>query len=249
MIHERLHHRRDRRMSFGSAGRQPALVALVGISAACMGGGHPIPRPSPSGPVVAGVTFVAAAPSLITRCRATAAVLGYPVPCPTRVPEGLQGWPPGQSVIGPDTRAKERAIIDRPNCPTCASARGWGFGSSVSPHLVILAAPRPLTNLHHAVDGPGFHRHTFVGRSGCFPRGGTCHPLLVPLGTVSAHGWRVHIVEATRWDESAFTGHLVMVWTVSGHTYAAGFHEERGRAAARRWDAELLHGLRLVSPS
>jgi hypothetical protein len=228
--------------------RHALIVALVGISAACTGGGHPMSHPSPSGKVVAGVAFVSAPPSLIARCRATAAVLGYAVPCPTRVPEDLKGWPQGQSVIGPATRAEERAIIDQPNCPTCARARGWAFGSSASPHLVILAAPRPLTNVHHAVDGPGFDRHTVVGRRGCFPRGGRCHPLLVPLGTVSAHGWRVNIVEATGWDESAFTRHLVMVWTASGHTYA-GFHEERGRDVARRWDAELLRWLRLVPPT
>jgi hypothetical protein len=237
-------------MSHTHARRHRALVvALAAIAAACTGGGHSMSHRSAGGTVVAGVTFVRAPASLIARCRATAMVLGYPVPCPTRVPAGLRGWPRGQSVIGPSTRAQERAIVDQPDCPACAGARGWAFGSSVSPHLVIAAAPYVLADVHHAVDGPGFDRHTIVGRRGCFPRGGVCHPLLVRLGRVSAHGWRISMIEATRWDESGFTGHLVMVWTVAGHTYAAGFHEEQGRAAARRWDTELLRGLRLVSPT
>ena len=214
-----------------------------------MGGGHATAPATPTVTEVAGVTFVRAPPSVIGQCRATATVLGYAVPCPTRVPEDIQSWPQGQSIIGPTTRAKERALVHQPGCPLCVRARGWALGSSVSPHLVIDAAPRALTNMHHAVDGPGFDPHTFVGRHGCFPRRGTCHPLLVRLGTVIAHGWRVALVEATPWDESAFTHHLVMVWTVSGHTYAAGFHEEQGRSAARRWDAQLLRGLRLVSPA
>jgi len=36
-----------------------------------------------------GLRFVVASPSLLAKCRATARVVGYPVPCPTRVPEGL----------------------------------------------------------------------------------------------------------------------------------------------------------------
>jgi hypothetical protein len=119
----------------------------------------------------------------------------------------------------------------------------------VAPHLIILASPRPLTSLLAAVDGPGFDPNSFVSRHGCFPRGGICHPLLRRLGTISAHGWRIFLVEATPWDESSLTHHLVMVWTVSGHTYAVGFHEEQGRAAARLWDAELLRGLRMVPSS
>jgi hypothetical protein len=230
------------------AGRHALILALAVITAACTGGGNATSHATRMGTVVAGVTFVSAPPSVIAQCRATANVVGYAVPCPTRIPQNLQGWPHGQSIIGPSTHAKERAIVHQAGCPLCAGARGWAFGSSVSPHLVIIASPHALADVHHAVDGPGLDPRTFVGRHGCFPRRGTCHPLLVPLGTVTAHGWRVAVVEATPWDESAFTHHLVMVWTVSGHTYAAGFHEEQGRSAARRWDAELLRGLRLVSP-
>jgi hypothetical protein len=112
---------------------------------------------------------------------------------------------------------------------------------------VILAAPRPLTNLHAAVDGPGFNPNSIVGRRGCFPRGGVCHPLLNRLGAVSAHGWRVTLVEATRWDESAFTHHLVDGLDGLGPHVRRRFHEEQGRGAVRRWDAELLRGMQLVS--
>jgi hypothetical protein len=223
------------------------IVVLVAVSCTACTGGHHASH-SAWHRTVAGVKFVQATPGLLARCRATAGVLGYPIPCPRRVPAGLAGWPKAESIIGPSTQKEERTLVDQPGCPACARLRGWAFGSSAPPHLVILASPRRLTNLHAAVDGPGFDPKSIVGRRGCFPRGGTCHPLLNRLGTVSAHGWRVFLVEATPWDESAFTHHLVMVWTTGGHTYAAGFHEVRGRAVARRWDAELLTGLRLVSP-
>lgn len=232
--------------------RSALLLALAAVAGAGCSGSHTANDAGSSsgshlpGTVVAGVRFVAAPAGLVTRCRRTAATVRYPVPCPTRIPAELGAWPQGQSVIGPASAAAERAIVHQPGCPLCARARGWTFGSSAPPHLVISAAPRPIGNLHHAVDGSGFDPRSFVGRHGCFPRHGVCHPLLVPLGTVHAHGWRVHLVEVTPWDESAFTRHLVMVWTVAGHTYAVGFHEERGRAAARRWDMELMRGLRLV---
>jgi hypothetical protein len=223
------------------------VVALIAASCTACMSGHSSARTEWS-KTVAGVKFVQATSGLLARCRATAGVLGYPIPCPMLVPAGLAGWPRGEEIIGPATQKQEEALVNQPGCPACARLRGWAFGSSAPPHLVILASPRLLTNLHAAIDGPGFIPNSVVGRRGCFPRGGRCHPLLKRLGAVSAHGWRVYLVEATPWDESAFTHHLVMVWTVSGHTYAAGFHEVQGRAAARRWDAELLSGLRLVSP-
>jgi hypothetical protein len=223
------------------------VAALIAASCTACMSGHSSARTEWS-KTVAGVKFVRATSDLLARCRATAGVLGYPVPCPMVVPLGLAGWPNGEKTIGPATQQEERKLVGQPGCPACAGSRGWAFGSSAPPHLVIVASPQLLTNLHVAVDGPGFNPNSVVGRRGCFPRAGTCHPLLNRLGTVSANGWRVYLVEATPWDESAFTHHLVMVWTAAGHTYAAGFHEVQGRAAARLWDAELLSGLRLVSP-
>jgi hypothetical protein len=49
-----------------------------------------------------------------------------------------------------------------------------------------------------------------------------------------------------RTNESAFTGHVVLVWTAGAHTYAVGFHDMSTRAVTRAMDLELVRNLRLV---
>lgn len=45
------------------------------------------------------------------------------------------------------------------------------------------------------------------------------------LGWMTANGWRVRVVfvPAATNQGSAFANHVVLVWTVGAHTYAAGF--------------------------
>jgi hypothetical protein len=39
-----------------------------------------------------------------------------------------------------------------------------------------------------------------------------------------------------------------MVWTVAGHTYAAGFHDFAGMRATLRLDQQLATSIKLVRP-
>ena len=47
---------------------------------------------------------------------------------------------------------------------------------------------------------------------------------------------------------SAFMHHLVLVWTLSGHTYAYGFHVVDTFAEAHAMDVELVQHLLYVHP-
>jgi len=48
---------------------------------------------------------------------------------------------------------------------------------------------------------------------------------------------------------SAFMRHVVLIWTVHGHTYGIGFHNVRGLRATLKLDAAFARGVRLVPPS
>jgi hypothetical protein len=50
-------------------------------------------------------------------------------------------------------------------------------------------------------------------------------------------------------DGSAFAHHVVLIWTVRGHTYGIGFHNVHGLPATLALDAALARGLRLVAPA
>jgi hypothetical protein len=57
----------------------------------------------------------------------------------------------------------------------------------------------------------------------------------------------VFVPSATN-EGSVFSSHLVLVWTVGGHTYAVGFHNVRGLDATRKLDVFLARSIRLVRP-
>ena len=50
-------------------------------------------------------------------------------------------------------------------------------------------------------------------------------------------------------DGSAFAGHVVLIWTTQGHTYAIGFHEVAGISSTLDLDLALAQGIRLTRPS
>ena len=70
------------------------------------------------------------------------------------------------------------------------------------------------------------------------------------LGSLTWGGWRIHILLVPpRYNEgSAFSGHVVFVWTSGDHTYAVGFHDVVSKKVTILWDKELLRGIRLISP-
>jgi hypothetical protein len=185
-----------------------ALLSVV-TSAACSNAEKPEPL---------GVRFVSAPPALLRECRATARAVGYPVACPTRIPDGL--------AVGSDAIRQGRG-----------SWRGWVVGSSYlgwEEHLVLTASPRRLTEYSKLVNGPAWYPGQRVR----------------PLGWVDARSWRMRevYVPAVTNDGSAFMNHVVLVWSIAGHTYGIGFHNTRGISHALALDEELARGIRLVGP-
>jgi hypothetical protein len=181
---------------------------------------------SAAGP--ARVRFVAVSPALRASCRATARAVGYPVPCPTRVPEGLVGVGGAAgcslSVIGPGLE-----------CPhTFASWRGWVVGSSIAgaQSLVLVASPHRLSSDPRLVDGPAW-----------YPAART--RLLARIWVGARRMREVWVPGATN-DGSSFSDHLALVFAAGGHSYAVGFLDVDGRAATLRLDRELAAGIRLV---
>lgn len=176
---------------------------------------------------VAGVEFVPASAALLRACHSTARVVGYRVPCPTLVPAGITAFPSG-AIHGCSIH-----IVGPGGVGGCAhSWRGWVIGSSVSPHLVLLATPRPIRDDARVINGPAV-------LAGMRER---------PLGVLTSGGWRIQILLVPPRDNegSAFSGHVVLVWTSGGHTYAVGFHDVVSEKATLLWDKELLRGIRLI---
>jgi hypothetical protein len=203
------------------------LIAVLTVSACS--GSHTSRKASRD--KVAGYRFIQAPASLLDKCKSTAKRVGYAVPCPARVPTGLVSFG-GTSdcsidIIGPGK-----------HCPnTRISWRGWVVGSSVAgangeQHLVLTASPHPLRSFAKVVNGPAWFRSERVR----------------PLGWVTIQGWRMRevYVPPTTNVGSAFASHVVLIWTVGGHTYGIGFHDFRGLKPTLALDIALARGIRLV---
>jgi hypothetical protein len=198
------------------------LVAL--LSGGCSDSGEMSATGAPPKPFAS--LLVQAPPELRGKCQATADQVGYPVPCPTRVPEGLTA-----------TRGSGGCQFDIIGPGVCAKAwRGWVVGSSETndEHLVIVASPHPLRSEAKVVNGPGWYPGARVR----------------PLPSLTINGWRMRAVYVPFGTNagSAFARHVVLIWTVGGHTYGIGFHKVRSLGATLELDAALARGIRLVAP-
>jgi len=191
--------------------------------------------------------IVKAAPRLIYACHLTARAVGYPVPCPTRVPAGLldQGYT-GRG----DCRLHIVGPADQPGCATGNSSpawRGWVFGSSNVPtkvapgatttggyaHLVIPASPTRVGSYARFVNGPAWSPGERVK----------------PITWVTINGWRMRAVFVSPdTNESAFVHHVVVIWTVGRHTYGIGFHDITTGPETLSLDEELARSIKLVRP-
>jgi hypothetical protein len=186
--------------------------------------------PTTAGSAVEG-NFIPASRSLTAACHATALTVGYPVPCPTRVPADLTET----GVNGPTGCALH--IIAPGGVGGCAKSwRHWVIGSSTTPdeHLVITASPTPLRNYAKLVNGPAWYPAARVK----------------PLTWLTINGWRMRAVfvpQATN-DGSAFAHHVVLIWTVRQHTYGIGFHDVRGIQPTLTLDEQLAESIQLVGP-
>jgi len=177
------------------------------------------------------------------QCRDTARTLGYAVPCPTRIPRGLVGTPIG---IPNRNGGYERqpgcqprfAIAGLSPCrPIPSDLKNWIIGSSQldlpREHLVIRGSPRPVHDYAKvlAVEGLDPAKRVRVG------------------GWITLHGWRARwVFVPVQGNESIFLGHVALVWTTGGHTYAVGFHDWNRRTVTRAMDLELVRHMRLVNP-
>jgi hypothetical protein len=202
-----------------------SLAALTG--AACSEREEPMTPPlaAPSPP-----RLVQAQPELRARCQATANHVGYPVPCPTRVPAGLAAT----RAIG----GCELEIIGAGGLGGCGKAwRGWVVGSSETneQHLVLVASPRVLRDAAKIVNGPAWYQGARVR----------------PLQSLTINGWRMRavFVPPETNQGSAFARHLVLIWTVSGHTYGVGFHKANGVRQTLDLDKAIARGIKLVPTS
>jgi len=177
------------------------------------------------------VMLVPAPKTLIRACHETARAVGYRVPCPTRVPRGLTET----GVNGPTGCALH--IVGPGGVGACAASwRGWVVGSSTTAdeHLVVTASPTAIRNLAKVVNGPAWYPKARVKL----------------LARITVNGWRaraVFVPQATN-DGSAFAHHVVLIWTVAGHTYGVGFHDVHGIRPTLELDEELVRNIRLVGP-
>jgi hypothetical protein len=201
------------------------VVALSLLSCGCSDSGEVAATAPPPKPFAS--RLVEASPELLGKCRATANAVGYPVPCPTRVPDGLTATPGiggcELDIIGP---------------AVCAKAwRGWVVGSSETndQHLVITASPQALRNDAKVVNGPAWYPSARVR----------------PLRSLTINGWRMRAVYVPVKTNagSAFMRHVVLIWTVRSHTYGIGFHNVHGLRPTLDLDAALARGVRLVAPA
>jgi hypothetical protein len=203
-----------------------ALVALV--SGGCSDSGEVAATGAPPKP--SGSGLVQASSELRGKSRGTATEVGYPVPCPTRVPDGLTAT---RGIGG-----CELDIIGPGGVGGCARAwRSWVVGSSETndQHLVIVASPRALRSDAKVVNGPGWYPSARVR----------------PLRSLTINGWRMQAVYVPFGTNagSAFARHVVLIWTVRGHTYGVGFHNVHGIRPTLDLDVALARGVRLVAPA
>jgi hypothetical protein len=174
------------------------------------------------------LSLAPAPPSLRAKCVTTARAVGYPVPCPTRVPPGLAATrtAAGRCSLG---------IIGPGGIDGCHhSWRRWVIGSSETSdqHLVLTATPRPVRSYARVVNGPAWYPRARVR----------------PLDWVTVGGQRMRAVYAPRSTNggSAFSDHVVLIWTTGGHTYGIGFHNVEGIRETLELDEGLAGGIELV---
>jgi hypothetical protein len=126
------------------------LLLAVLASAGCSGD-HAVSSSTQGAANPPAPQLVRASGKLLSKCRAAASAVSYPVPCPTRVPADLT-----------PTRGSggcQLDIIGPGGIGGCAKSwRGWVIGSSetLTQHLVITASPRALGDFVKVVTGPAW---------------------------------------------------------------------------------------------
>jgi hypothetical protein len=70
------------------------------------------------------------------------------------------------------------------------------------------------------------------------------------VGRTTINGWRMHAVYVPPGlnEGSAFAHHVVLVWTVGGHTYGVGFHDVTTLRQTLLLDERLARHIQLMRP-
>jgi hypothetical protein len=180
--------------------------------------------------VIEGVFLVASPPLMAAQCAATARRLGYTLACPALVPLGAR---PANSPSD--------------NCPRFGNP--WvsqGCDGEASHEFSNLAWPTS-TRIGHFVliASNGIESPETIIYS---PLRSNAHIAHISLhGSSRVQGHRAQWATVPEGGESAFGGHLVLVWSIGHHTYALGFHGTD--KTARELDLAIAQTLRFVSPS
>lgn len=172
------------------------------------------------------------APQLRHQCAQAAIAVRYPVPCPSFLPYGWQGYPLGGGCSG--------ARFVGVSCS--ALWRGWVVGGvgiegngPEGQHFVVEASPDVASNPSLMVNGP---IHESQGQ------------LPQSLGSIDVGPWAMEFVYVPyrAGSGSIMQHHLMLLWTVGGHTYAEGFHVygKGGMRLARKLDVAEAEHMRLV---
>jgi hypothetical protein len=167
--------------------------------------------------------LVKVSPALAASCRKVARRVGYPVPCPTRLPKEMYTF--SFLPVFPRGGAWKR----------WADASGYGGHGivAVTEHLAITASPKP-TGPAKLVNGPGWlpgERVQLIGQ--------------VTVGRQPMQ--EVYVPPKTN-DGSMFMHHIVLVWTQGGHTYGVGFHDTGNRKRIEVLNAAVAASIKLVKP-
>jgi hypothetical protein len=166
--------------------------------------------------------------TLAGQCRWAARTLHFAVPCPRLLPEE------SSADQGPSGGACPNLSMNFG--PGCDGERRYSFASIGFPtnarvgHLVVIGAPTVMS-AKDIINSP--------------VRGAGEEPVTV-VGTASVKGHRAQVVRVPFSSATAFGEHLVLVWTVAGHTYALGFHGLD--PMARRLDLAVAASVTLVKP-
>lgn len=166
--------------------------------------------------------------SLVRRqCKATARRLGYPVPCPTLLPDKAQPT----RVVGPSAGSPFAFDFIHPGFGAFSrwAVLSIDFPSDkVESHLVIMASPTSVSPRSFAYLDPSPVENVMIEGAVRF-RGRQARWVLVPPTSSSIVG-----------------GHTVLLWSRNGHTYGVGFHG-KGKLI-RALDQAVAEAVRLVEP-
>lgn len=175
------------------------------------------------------------APQIRQQCVQAATAVRYPIPCPSLLPYGWQRYPLNGGCSG----ARFIGV-------SCSSLwRGWVVGGvgiegngPEGQHFVVEASPHVASNSSLMVNGP---IHEIQGQ------------LPQSLGSIHVGSWVMQLIYVPyrAGNGSIMQHHLMLIWTVAGHTYAEGFHvyQHGGVNLARKLDVAEAEHLRLVFPT